>query len=76
MEMFESLLDVNYGFGLLMWPLILRAMSKILIFFFVWLLLDFFCSGILLYVLLSPYLCFISILYLDFYVFGNGTSIS
>ena len=26
-------------------------------------LLDFFCSGILFYVMLSPYLCFISILY-------------
>ena len=31
-------------------------------------LLDFFCSGIQFYVLLSPYLCFISFLYLDLYV--------
>ena len=31
-------------------------------------LLDFFSSGIQFYVLLSPYLCFISFLYLDLYV--------
>ena len=31
-------------------------------------LLDFFCTGIQFYVLLSPYLCFISFLYLDLYV--------
>ena len=31
-------------------------------------LLDFFCSGIQFYLLLSPYLCFISLLYLDLYV--------
>ena len=36
----------------------------------VW-LFDFFCSGIKLYVLLSPYLCFISFLYLDVYVLGD-----
>ena len=35
------------------------------------LLLDFFCSGIQLYVLLSPYLCFFSFLYLDWYVLGD-----
>ena len=34
-------------------------------------LLDFFCFGIQLYVLLSHYLCFISFLYLDLYVFGD-----
>ena len=28
------------------------------------------------YVLLSPYLCFISFLYLDLYVLGDGTWIS
>ena len=33
-------------------------------------LLDFFCSGIQFYLLLSPYLCIISLLYLDFYVLG------
>ena len=38
-------------------------------------LLDFFCSGIQFYVLLSPYLCFISILYLDLYVFGDDALI-
>ena len=31
-------------------------------------LLDFFCSGIQFYLLLSPYFCFISLLYLDLYV--------
>ena len=34
-------------------------------------LLDFFCSGIQFYLLLSPYLCFISFLYLDLYVLGD-----
>ena len=34
-------------------------------------LLDFFCSGFQFYLLLSPYLCFISLLYLDLYVFGD-----
>ena len=39
-------------------------------------LLDFFYSGIQLYILLSPYLCFISFLYLDLYLLGDGTPIS
>ena len=39
-------------------------------------LLDFFCSGIQFYLLLSPYLCFISLLYLDLYVKGDGALIS
>ena len=34
-------------------------------------LLDFFCCGIQFYLLLSPYLCFISLLYLDLYVLGD-----
>ena len=34
-------------------------------------LLDSFCSGIQFYLLLSPYLCFISLLYLDCYVLGD-----
>ena len=38
-------------------------------------LLDFFCSGIQLYLLLSPYLCFISLLYLDLYVLGDDALI-
>ena len=38
-------------------------------------LLDFFCSGIQFYVLLSPYLCFISFLYFDLYVLGDGAGI-
>ena len=39
-------------------------------------LLDFFCSGIQFYLLLSPYLCFISLLYLDLYVFGEDALIN
>ena len=38
--------------------------------------LDFFCSGIQLYVLLNHYPCFISILYLDLYVLGDESWIS
>ena len=38
-------------------------------------LLDFFCSGIQL-ILLSPNLCFISLLYLDLYVLEDDASIS
>ena len=38
--------------------------------------LDFFCSGIQVYLLLSPYLCFISFLYLDLYVLGDDALIS
>ena len=34
-------------------------------------MLDFFCSGIQFYVLLSPYLSFISFLYIDLYVLGD-----
>ena len=34
-------------------------------------LLDFFCAGVQFYLLLSPYLCFISFLYLDLYVLGD-----
>ena len=37
---------------------------------------DLFCSGIQFYVLLSPYLWFISLLYLDLYVLGNDALIS
>ena len=39
-------------------------------------LFDFFCFSIQFYVLLSPYLCFISFLYLDLYVFGDDALIS
>ena len=39
-------------------------------------LLDFFCSGIQFYLLLSPYLCFISLLYFDLYVLGGDALIS
>ena len=34
-------------------------------------LLDFFCSGIQFNLLLSPYPCFISLLYIDLYVLGD-----
>ena len=36
----------------------------------------FFCSGIQFYLLLSPYLCFIFLLYLDLYVLGDNALIS
>ena len=39
-------------------------------------LLDFFCSGMKFYLLLSPYLCFISLLYLDLYVLEDDAVIS
>ena len=39
-------------------------------------LLDFFYSCIQLYLLLSPYLCFISFLYLDLYVLGDDALVS
>ena len=39
-------------------------------------LLDFFCSSIQFNLLLSPYLCFISLLYLDLYVLGDDALIS
>ena len=39
-------------------------------------LLDFFYSSIQLYILLNPYLCFISFLYLHLYLIGDDTSIS
>ena len=39
-------------------------------------LLDFFCSGIQFNLLLSPYLHFISFLYLDLYVLEDGALIS
>ena len=39
-------------------------------------LLDFFCSGIQSYLLLSPYLCFIFLLNLDLYVIGEVALIS
>ena len=39
-------------------------------------LLDFFCSGIQFYLMLSPYFCFISLLYFDVYVLGDDALIS
>ena len=38
--------------------------------------LDFFCSDIQFYLLLSPHLCSISLLYLDLYVLGDDSLIS
>ena len=40
------------------------------------LLLDFFCSGNQLVVLLSLYLCFISFLHLELYVLGDDTAMN
>ena len=39
-------------------------------------LFDFFSSGVHFYLLLSPYLCFISFLFLDLYVLGDDAFIS
>ena len=39
-------------------------------------LLDFFCYGIQLCLLLSPYICFISFLYLNSFVLGDDALIS
>ena len=39
-------------------------------------LYDFFCSGIPFNLLLSPYPCFIYLLYLDLYVLGDDALIS
>ena len=39
-------------------------------------LLDFFCSGIQFFLLMSPYLCFIALIYLDLYVLGDDALIS
>ena len=39
-------------------------------------LLDFFCSNIQFYLLMSPYLCFISYLHLDLFVLGDDALIS
>ena len=39
-------------------------------------LLDFLSSSIQFYLLLSPYLCFISVLYLDLYVLGDDALMS
>ena len=39
-------------------------------------LMDLICSGNQLYLLLSPYLCFISLLYIDLYVLGDDALIS
>ena len=39
-------------------------------------LLDFVCCGIQFYLLLSQYLCFISLLYLDLFVLGDDALIS
>ena len=38
--------------------------------------IDFFCLGIQFYLLLSPYLFFISFLYIDLYVVGDDALIS
>ena len=39
-------------------------------------MLDFFCSGFQFYLMLSPYLCFISFYILDLYVLGDDALIN
>ena len=39
-------------------------------------MLDLFCSGFQFHLLLSPYLCFISLLYLELYVLGDDALIN
>ena len=39
-------------------------------------LLDFFCFGIQFYLLLNPFICFMSLLYLDLCVLGDDALIS
>ena len=39
-------------------------------------LLDFVCSSIQFYLLFSPYICFISLLYLDLYFLGDDALIN
>ena len=56
-----------YGRGLMLWLFV--GPTRVY-------LLYFFCSGIQFYLLLSPYLCFISLLYLDLYVLGNDALVS
>ena len=57
--------------GLTVFAIILGLISS-----FMFYLLDFVCSSIQFYLLLSPYLCFISFLYLDLYVLGDDALIS
>ena len=52
-------------------PYVLAVVSPTVVY-----LLGFLCSGIQFYVLVSPYLCFISFLYLDLYVLGDDAWIS
>ena len=61
------LIDRRDGWGLMLW-LLLGPLR-----FNCWI---FFCPGIRFYVLLSPYLCFISFLHLDLYVLGDNSWIS
>ena len=39
-------------------------------------MLDFFCTGYQFYLPLSPFLCFIPLLYIDLYVLGDDALIS
>ena len=63
----DSMMVPTYGRGLMLWLFVGPTGVY---------LLDFFCSGIQFYLLLSPYLCFISLLYLDLYVLGDDALIS
>ena len=64
----QSLMKLGHnGRGLMLWLFVVPTGVY---------LLDFFCSCIQFYLLLSPYLCFISLLYLDLYVLGDDALIS
>ena len=70
LHLLKPLFSVSHG---------LQALGIVLFYLFLFTgvyLLDFFCSGIQFYLLLSPYLCFISLLYLDLYVLGDDALIS
>ena len=70
----------SFHFGSVYYDLISKIQVGLMLWLFVGptgvYLLDFFCSGIQFNLLLSPYPCFISLLYLDLYVLGDDALIS
>ena len=65
-NIFISNTNTNNGRGLMLWLFV--GPTRVC-------LLDFFCYSNQFYLMLSPYLCFISFLYLDFYVLGDDALI-
>ena len=61
------LVTFSYGVSGQVWYLIVLISDICLLLY----LLNFFCSGIQLYVLLGPYFCLIFFLYIDLYVLGG-----